>query len=157
LLDMGVDSYLLSTSLIGIVAQRLIRVLCKKCTVMEDVTEQESIFLELSGLSAVKQLPRAVGCEACFDTGYRGRVAVHEVLTVSEAIGGLITAHSSLSDIRKAGTAYGYAPMQTDAMERVIKGITTLEEARRAIFFRPGQVASAIASLLPEYSISPAA
>lgn len=138
LIDMGADAYMLSTSLVGIIAQRLIRLLCKHCGTSAEPNESEEIFLMLSGLSHVKELPRAVGCEHCFGTGYRGRIAVHEVLTVTEAIGGLIASQASLDEIRRAATTYGYASMQIDAMERVLAGITTLEEARRVIYFRPG-------------------
>lgn len=135
LLDMGVDPYLLSTSLIGVMAQRLLRVLCPHCR--EEVTsgDDRELLASVLGDENVPKTWRAKGCSRCLHTGYKGRIAVHEVLPVTPEVGSMIASQRSIDDVRKAAAKYGYQPLQVDAMRKVIDGITTLAEAKRLVFF----------------------
>lgn len=135
LLDMGVDPYLLSTSLIGVMAQRLLRVLCPHCR--EEVTsgDDRELLASVLGDENVPTTWRAKGCPRCMHTGYKGRIAVHEVLPVTPEVGSMIANQRSIDDVRKAAAKYGYQPLQVDAMRKVIEGLTTLSEAKRLVFF----------------------
>jgi type IV pilus assembly protein PilB len=134
LIDMGVEPYLLSTSMIGIVAQRLLRVLCPTCKVQRDSTDSERRMLASLGFDNVHSLWSAVGCKKCNLSGYFGRIAVHEVLPVTEGIHELIAERATPDALRAAAEPYGFRPLHQDALDRVLTGETSLEEVRRMIF-----------------------
>jgi type IV pilus assembly protein PilB len=134
LADMGVASYLVATSVIGIVAQRLLRVLCPHCKKQSEPSERDLKIMHSVGRIKDKVwVP--VGCPECLGTGFRGRMAVHEILPVNEEMGRAIARGESVEVLREMGVAMGFRPMQYDAIDRVEKGLTTYEEARRLIFF----------------------
>jgi type II secretory ATPase GspE/PulE/Tfp pilus assembly ATPase PilB-like protein len=135
LLDMEVNPYLLSTSLIGVTAQRLIRTLCVECSQPAESGPDLEMLASVVGQSAVSRVRRAVGCEVCFQSGYRGRAAVHEIFPVGQAVASAIANREPLPVLRNLGAAFGYEPLQVDAVRRVLAGETTLEEARRTIAF----------------------
>lgn len=135
LLDMGVNPYLLSTSLIGVTAQRLIRTLCHECSEPAEGGRDVEMLAAVVGESLLGRLRRPVGCEVCFNTGYRGRAAVHEILPVSPAVASAIANREPLPVLRDIAAGFGYEPLQVDAIRRVLAGETTLEEARRTIAF----------------------
>ena len=134
LIDMGVEPYLLSTSLIGIVAQRLLRVLCTTCRLEREPTAAEHKLLTTFGFGNVKTIWTAVGCKKCNHSGYHGRFAVHEVLPVTEGITDLIAACATPEVLRTAAAPFGFRPLYEDALERVARGETSLDEVRRMIF-----------------------
>lgn len=105
LLDMGIEPYLLASCLRGVVAQRLVRRVCPKCG--------------------------ACGCEDCFGTGYNGRLAVQEVMTVNEEIRHLITGRAAEKDILTAAEGNGFVSLYDDGMKKVLAGATTLTELLR--------------------------
>lgn len=136
LLDLGIDPFLLSTSLIGTMSQRLVRRLCPTCRREEEPTPEETEMMERHfGVEGVDRVWRAIGCDKCHKTGYKGRVAVSEIMPVVEEIAALIAARAPLEQIKTAASLYGYLPMQSDAMVRVARGETSLDEARRTVFF----------------------
>lgn len=132
--DMGVDPFLLSTSVIGVMSQRLIRQICPQCCKWSEANAQEKELLEAFGHHAPDGLARARGCPACNFSGYRGRSAVHEIMSVPPSVSKLIADHAPLDTVCMAASAYGYQPMQVRAMEMVVAGKTTLEEAQRVVF-----------------------
>jgi type IV pilus assembly protein PilB len=134
LADMGVQPYLVATSLIGVVAQRLLRVLCPHCKRLEDPTPRDLAIMKAFGKS-LPQVWAPVGCGQCNGAGYAGRMAVHEILPVSEDMQRSIANGDSVEVLREKGAQHGYRPMPIDAWDRVEKGLTTFEEARRLIFF----------------------
>lgn len=135
LLDMGVEPYLLSTSLVGVVAQRLLRTLCPDCKEQVAISDIDKPFIE----DAVGYVPDKVwgpvGCPRCVNTGYRGRVAVHEVLPVTEEVQHMIAERETTEHIRHAAAPYGFHPMSYDAVQRVLAGKTSLKEAKRLVAF----------------------
>jgi len=136
LLDLGIDPFLLSTSLIGTMSQRLVRRLCPTCRREEEPTPEETeMMVRHFGVEGVDRVWRAIGCDKCHKTGYKGRVAVSEIMPVVEEIAALIAARAPLEQIKTAASLYGYLPMQSDAMVRVARGETSLDEARRTVFF----------------------
>ena len=123
--DMGVETYLVANSLVGLVAQRLMRKVCPKCGTEMETTEQERIFLG----EDVKKVRRGAGCAHCNHTGYNGRVAVHEIVAIDNEIRRMITNHSSVEEI----TAYAkeHQHMRTlkeSGLNLVKEGLTTPEE-----------------------------
>lgn len=128
--DMGIESYLIASSLIGVVAQRLVRQICGDCKKSYIPTEQETIFLTNRGITADK-LYRGVGCTACSRSGFRGRIAIHEVLLINDEIRQHITDSASIHDLRVAALEYGMIQLLDDGIEKVLLGITSLQEVIR--------------------------
>lgn len=136
LMDMGIDPFLLSTTLIGILAQRLVRLLCPHCMQRRSPTPEEVDLL--SGVvqgGVVPLLGQSAGCPECMNTGYRGRQAVHEIFPVVADVQHAIARGESLDILRQLGTRVGYRPMYYDAGKRVVAGHTTLAEARKLVLF----------------------
>jgi len=105
LLDMGLESYLISSSLVGVIAQRLVRIFCKDC--------------------------KGKGCKVCLNTGYRGRMGIYELMVPDEQIRKLVTDKASLDEIRHAVLKIGMKTMREDGLEKVEKGLTSREEVLR--------------------------
>ncbi len=136
LLDMGVDPFLLSTSLIGVMGQRLLRVLCQECRNPEPPTPEEQTMLSASfGAHNVAQVYRAVGCPSCHETGYRGRMAVHEIMPITHEVSAMIASRAPTEEIMHVAANYGYRTMQQDALDRILDGKTTVKESQRLLAF----------------------
>lgn len=124
LVDMGVEPFLISSSLAGVVAQRLVRVICPHCK-----QEYEPTLAEIQVIGhPVEKLYRGTGCSACGGRGYLGRISVHEILVVDEEIRNLTVQHVPSGQILEAALRKGMVPMSQDGIEKAIQGITTLEE-----------------------------
>lgn len=125
LIDMGVEPFLISSSLAGVVAQRLVRVICPHCK-----QEYEPTLAEIQVIGRpVEKLYRGAGCSACGGRGYLGRISIHEVLVVGEEIRNLTVQHVPSGQFLEAALRKGMIPMSQDGIEKAIQGITTLEEA----------------------------
>jgi type IV pilus assembly protein PilB len=137
LLDMGVESFLIASSVIGVLAQRLLRTICVKCkepyTPPKDAIKRLGMNLDLLDKSDVT-FYRGHGCEHCKGTGYKGRIGVYELMPVSEKVRELILARASSYAIREAANEAGMQSLKDDAMEKILLGITTLEESLRVIY-----------------------
>jgi type II secretory ATPase GspE/PulE/Tfp pilus assembly ATPase PilB-like protein len=132
LMDLGIEPYLVSSSLLAVLAQRLIRKVCSKCAVERQLTAEEKRQLGLAADSHDRARYRAGdGCEACRKTGYRGRVAICELLAVDEAIRARIQARSSASDIRDSALAAGMRLLRDDGVDKILTGVTTPGEVAR--------------------------
>lgn len=135
LLDMGIDPYLLSTCLIGVTAQRLVRKLCPHCRVREECGEDRELIADALGAGQTPSVWHARGCARCFGKGFRGREAVHEILPVSGDVASAIAMQEPIQTVQDLAAPYGYEPLQVDAIRRVMSGATTLDEAMRLIAF----------------------
>ncbi len=136
LYDMNLDASNLSTSLIGVMGQRLLRKLCTHCKEEYTPDEEEQELLRNSfGSTKVKKLHRAKGCSRCHGTGYKGRMAVHEILPVTHEIAALIQERRPVEEIRTTARYYGYRTMQEDTLDRLLAGQTSLKEAQRLLAF----------------------
>ncbi|MCQ1057934.1 type II secretion system ATPase GspE [Photobacterium sp. DNB23_23_1] len=127
--DMGIEPFLVSSSLLGVLAQRLVRTLCPTCREPYDAdTEQKKLF----GLSAEESLTlyHAKGCEACNNKGYRGRTGIHELLMIDDSVQELIHGEAGEMAIEKAIRAHTPS-IRDDGLSKVKVGITTLEEVMR--------------------------
>lgn len=127
--DIGVESFLLSSTLIGTAAQRLVRLLCKKCRGEKRATHNEC---DLLGVSKEKPpiLYHAVGCDTCDQTGYEGRTGIYELISIDETLRSMI--HDNESESNVENYAKQFSPnMRQDGFRRVLTGDTTLEEVLR--------------------------
>jgi type IV pilus assembly protein PilB len=130
LIDIGVEPYLVASSLQLVVAQRLIRRLCPKC---KEPAEMPDNIVKQYSLSK-RDIFQAKGCEYCRNTGYSGRVAIHEFLLINQEIRQLITDREDTSKIQDAGRKTGMKTLTEDGIEKVIEGTTSIEEVISAVF-----------------------
>ncbi|MFM2328239.1 MAG: hypothetical protein RLZZ494_342, partial [Pseudomonadota bacterium] len=133
LVDIGVPPYLMSATVIGVLAQRLVRTLCPICKEPDpELTHQELARLAAPGRLLQPARPyRAVGCPACRQTGYRGRAALYELMEVSEAVRATLHPQPDLSRLRQQAVKEGLRPLRTSGVLRVAEGMTTLDEVLR--------------------------
>jgi len=127
LVDMGVEPYLVASSLEAVLAQRLVRVLCKQCKEVDD-SPTAQIFKARLGIPASHPTYRSVGCRECRNTGFHGRHAIYEWMDSSNEIRQLILRNASTDEIRDAGRRDGMRTLAEDGWRLVRQGITTVEE-----------------------------
>ena len=130
LLDMGVENYLISSALIGVLAQRLVRVICKSCKEPAKVASALIEELGACGHENIKAF-HGKGCNVCSQTGYRGRAGIYELLIVDDSIRQLILAKSTAQKIRDFSRSQGMTTLREDGWKKVATGITTVEEVLR--------------------------
>ncbi len=131
LFHMGVEPFLVSSSVICILAQRLVRKICPECKV--DYTPPPEA-LERLGIPPGTKLYRGRGCEFCRDTGYLGRIGVYELMAVDDELRTLISYESSAPAIRRKALELGMYTLQQDGIRKVIEGVTSIEEVMRVLF-----------------------
>ena len=131
MLDMGVKPYLLAASLLGIMAQRLVRRLCPECREEYDADEEESRFLAAHGYEK-RRFFRARGCEACHGSGYQGRMAIHELLPVDVSIQRAIAQGSE--DMDALAKQAGMVSLAEDGIQKAAAGYTSLAEVQRVVY-----------------------
>lgn len=130
--DMGLAPYMVASSLVGVVAQRLMRKLCPACATTRKATEEEKMVLGKD----VETVPVAKGCSACSFTGYRGRMAIHEIFMVDANVRRLITERASADEIKAyAMKEQGMVLLQDAAAQKVREGVTTMEELLKVAYF----------------------
>jgi general secretion pathway protein E len=130
LLDMGVEDYLMTSTLNAIVAQRLVRRLCRDCF---EPYRPLPEMLEQLGLEGREDITfwRPVGCPRCNDTGYYGRISINEVLVMSDPIRKQILHHAEATELQRVALGAGMRPMFQDGIEKAAAGVTTIEEVLR--------------------------
>ena len=133
LLDMGVEGYLISSSLLGVLAQRLVRVLCGKCKSACKPGDREKSLLEAAGLcpNGDFDLFRGLGCEECGGTGYAGRTGIFELMVMTDNLRALVSERKGSGLIKAAAVAEGMAELRADGLIKALDGITTIEEVER--------------------------
>lgn len=130
--DMGLEPFLFSSSVVGVIAQRLVRKICLKCRVSEPMPEPLRQRLGIQDPNAA--IYRGKGCAECRHTGYKGRIAVFELLSMSDAVRTAIQERRSAAEIRRAAVSTGMVALREDALRKVLAGLTTLEEVLRAVY-----------------------
>ncbi len=131
--DMGIEPYQISATLLAVAAQRLVRVLCSKCKAPAELAPDVAVRLGLSDAGEPLRVYKPQGCPACSDTGYQGRVAVFELMDVDERIRGLIAQSPPEHEIRAAAVQGGMRPLQDDGLQKVLAGVTSVEELIRVL------------------------
>lgn len=131
LVDMGVAPYMVATSIIGVIAQRLLKVLCPSCKKPRMSTPEEN---ELMGIDHSIQIYEPGGCPSCNNTGYRGRTAIHEIIHCTAKVSSIIAANGSKEEIEKAAKENGTKLLRDNASELVQAGETSIDELVRTTF-----------------------
>ena len=134
LIDMDIETFLISSSVIGVIAQRLVRVICEKCkeeyTPGKNVLSELNIKNDLNSNGKIK-LYRGTGCSFCKNTGYYGRTSIYELIVLDEEIRALIISKASSNIIKDTAIKKGMKTLKDSGLERAMQGITTLEEVIR--------------------------
>lgn len=132
LLDIGISSDIMAGNIIGIIAQRLVRTLCQHCKEAYEPGKEERKILGLK-ISEDARIYRHVGCKRCNYTGYKGRVAIMELLRITHDLDSLISRRAHFDELRDAAIERGFVTLAEDGVRRVIEGYTSLEEISRVI------------------------
>jgi type II secretory ATPase GspE/PulE/Tfp pilus assembly ATPase PilB-like protein len=130
--NLGLPSYVIANTLICVVAQRLVRVVCQECAEKRRISKSEAVSLGL-GERSRRSVLRAVGCEKCYHTGYVGRTGVYEILENTPKVAALIADEKGEAEILKAASTKGHKTLIEAAARKVIDGTTTPEEVFRTI------------------------
>ncbi|MCR5151013.1 MAG: Flp pilus assembly complex ATPase component TadA [Clostridiales bacterium] len=133
LLDMGVESYLIADSVVGVIAQRLVRKLCTHCRKKRLATNDEKEILGVPGEQEI-EIYDSVGCPMCNNSGFYGRTAVFEIMEITEELKHIITIKSSTKDIKEEALRNGMHTLKMSAAQDVIDGITTIPEMLKVSF-----------------------
>ena len=130
LLDMGVENYLISSALLGVLAQRLVRVICRTC--IEPIEVAPALLAEIDnpGQGSIKTF-HGKGCKECNHTGFRGRAGIYELLVVDDSVRKLILTKATSQSIRESARKKGMTTLREDGWQKVAKGVTTVEEVLR--------------------------
>ena len=131
--DMGVESYLLADSVKGIIAQRLVRRLCPACKREHLLTEEEKAFMNIPAFRPVK-IYEPCGCEKCANTGYKGRIGIYEIMTITPKLKSLISKGVDIEDINKAACDEGMHTLRQSAEKLVLEGVTSFQEMLKTTF-----------------------
>jgi type IV pilus assembly protein PilB len=139
LADMGIERYLIASSLACITAQRLVRTNCPNCSTAAEATAEETQLLYSKGMIAEEDLPRlrlmkGQGCGSCGHTGYQGRMAIHEVLVIDQEIRSFMSSAEQLAGMEQSLHGKGYRTMLDDGLFKVLEGKTSVQEVLRAAF-----------------------
>lgn len=131
LADMGIPKYMVTSAVAGVVAQRLLKRVCPQCAEEYSASVQEQ---KLLGLQEAVMLKRGRGCPYCSHTGYRGRIAIHEVLVLDRQLKNMVNTNHSIDEIKDAAREKGMKTLEETARELVLAGITTSDEMVRTTF-----------------------
>jgi type II secretory ATPase GspE/PulE/Tfp pilus assembly ATPase PilB-like protein len=134
LIDFGVEPFLVASSLLGVVAQRMVRRVCTYCAVDGEPSVEEQAAYEAETGAPLTEMKRGVGCTFCADTGFLGRIGVFEILTLNEDVRHLILTGAPSSAIRERAVADGMIPMRRDGMIKARQGIVTPAEIVRSVY-----------------------
>jgi general secretion pathway protein E len=131
LIDLGVEPFLVSSALIGVVAQRMVRRLCSHCARPTEGTSEERLIFQQQAGEERKDFLHGAGCKVCASSGYRGRTGIFEILCTSDHIKTMLVKSASAGEIRNQAIKEGMATLLQDGMLKVKKNITTPSEVIR--------------------------
>jgi len=138
LMDMGVEPFMLATALVGIISQRLLRKICPWCKVEYLPDAAEKRLLDIAKSNKTTKIYKGTGCARCSETGYSGRLAIHEVLQIDREHRDMINSGKSVDEIRDYSVANGMSQLSDESIRLVLSGITTIEEAMNIIYSQKG-------------------
>lgn len=132
LLDLGIEPYLISSSLLAVLAQRLVRKVCSECSEQRPANEQELAFLKQGDARcSIETLLHGRGCPNCRATGYRGRVGLFELLAINDVVRSKVQERANASDIRDVALSRGMKLLRDDGISKILRGFTTVDEVSR--------------------------
>ncbi len=130
LIDMGIQKYMVTSAVAGIVAQRLVKRVCPKCAETYEASENECAILGVKSA----QLVRGKGCPFCRNTGYKGRIAIHEILVLTASLKSMVNHGCTADELKNAAVEGGMQTLADSARDLVLKGVTTVSEMERATY-----------------------
>ena len=133
LMDMGIESYLLADSMVGVIAQRLVRRLCPHCKKPYEADGDEKKLLGVNPEESVT-IYKPCGCELCSGIGYKGRIGVYEIMTITPAIRRVISKRGSAEEIKDVALSEGMHTLRMSASRMVMEGITSFSEMIKVSF-----------------------
>jgi len=133
LVDMGVEPYLAADAIVAVIAQRLVRKICPNCRTAYMADENDMMILNLD---KPVRLYKGAGCPACQNSGYRGRTAIHEVMTVGRELRNIIARGGSAEEIREAALRQGMADLYESCRQLVLNGVTSIQELVKTVYAR---------------------
>jgi len=132
LVDMGIEPFLVASSLVAVIAQRLIRLLCRSCKELYTPLDDELTRINIDRSKVPNgKLYRAQGCSECLGTGYSGRIGIFEILVINDSIRALTMSTVDSTTIKKKGIEYGMTTLRIDGAEKILKGLTSIDEVMR--------------------------
>jgi len=131
LVDMGIEPYMVSSSVVGVVAQRLVKRICEGCKTPYEPSMEEQ---QLLNLKKGVQIYRGAGCSACGGSGYKGRIAIHEIMPITKEIRALINKGASIDMLREEAIKQGMITLQENCRQLILKGISTTDEMLRVAY-----------------------
>jgi len=158
LLDLGIPGYLISSSLTGILAQRLVRKLCSCRSLEKSTHDFRARLIQLGVSNPPMKMAVSAGCDKCDQTGYVGRIGIYELLHVDDSIRDVVRTNGNIDQIRDTSRANGMSLMQEDALEKLLAGVTTLEEILRVIpmeSLKDAECARCSRAVLPTFNFCP--
>ncbi|HWS48102.1 MAG TPA: ATPase, T2SS/T4P/T4SS family, partial [Acidimicrobiia bacterium] len=134
-MDMGIEPFLIASSLLGVVGQRLVRKICPHCATRYEATPDELAFFERAGGDAAKRdFVQGAGCTFCGNTGYYDRVGIYEVLAVSDEFKELIVGNAPHAELRRLAIEQGMRTLREQAIDLVTHDKTTIAEVLRTVY-----------------------
>jgi general secretion pathway protein E len=133
LADLSVEPFLIASTLIGVVAQRLVRLVCRNCDEQASISDDEKFLLSLPGDTDFSRLRRGAGCEKCRKTGYHGRTAAYEILEISDRSRAIIRDEANEDTVVRMAREAGMDPLLSAAVRKLLSGLTTTDEILRVI------------------------
>jgi type IV pilus assembly protein PilB len=134
LIDMGIEPFLMASSLVGVVGQRLVRKICPSCVTPYEPTDDERVMYDRFGGTYKVAFVHGLGCNYCSDTGYRDRVGVYEVLAVTDEVRQLIIGSAAPQELRALAVEQGMRTMSHEAMALVAANVTTIDEVIHNVY-----------------------
>lgn len=137
--DLGIQPFLTSATILGVMAQRLLRTLCPHCKQALDVSADSEIAIQWQELVQLWRAPvpaqvyKAQGCEHCRHTGYQGRVGLYEIMPLSSELKKLVAADANLDTLKQQAYREGVQPLRLSGAKRISEGLTTIEEVMRVV------------------------
>ncbi len=137
--DLGIQPFLTSATILGVMAQRLLRTLCPHCKQALDVSADSEIAIQWQELVQPWRAPvpaqvyKAQGCEHCRHTGYQGRVGLYEIMPLSSELKKLVAADANLDTLKQQAYREGVQPLRLSGAKRISEGLTTIEEVMRVV------------------------
>ena len=131
---MGIESFLLASSMLAVVGQRLIRRNCTECLAPYEPSTEDLAFYERAGGKPKDTFIKGHGCAVSSDTGYSGRIGVYEVLRITDEMRDLVVRNAPVDDIRKLAVEQGMVPLRDQALRLVAEDVTTIAEVMRTIY-----------------------
>jgi type IV pilus assembly protein PilB len=130
---MGIESFLVASSIVAVVGQRLVRRICPSCVTSYTPSDEDLAFFHESGGKA-KSFVHGAGCSLCSETGYRDRIGVYELLRVTPEIKQLLVGWATQEELRRVAESQGMRTLRQEAISLVERGVTTIDEVVRSIY-----------------------